>query len=67
MANHKVTNSESGITIGYCYIKNQPHLYTQKGLERKIVARFTNTQTARQFFDTLEEYDNCGGNDGELI
>lgn len=64
----KLTNSTIGVTLGIMYIAKDhtQWLYKQVGKERTLLARFTSPQKAKEFMQTLADWDAAGGNDGGI-
>ena len=64
----KLTNSTIGVALGIMYIAKDhtQWLYKQVGQERILYARFGSPQRAREFMQTLVDWDAAGGNDGGI-
>lgn len=62
----KLTNSTIGVTLGIMYIAKDhcQYLYKQVGQERILYTRFGSRQRAKEFMQTLVDWDAAGGNDG---
>lgn len=61
-----LSNTETGITIGYMLFKNKYVLYVQKGQTRRLFATFRAKSVADEFIEVMKEFDKGGGNDGDL-
>ena len=54
---------EIGITSFGAY--KQPALYIQEGNQKRVLAQFFSQDKAELFMDTLQKWDEAGGNDNE--
>ena len=54
---------EIGITSFGAY--KQPALYIQEGNQKRVLAQFFSKEKAELFMDTLQKWDEAGGNDNE--
>ena len=54
---------EIGITSFDAY--KQPALYIQEGNQKRVLAQFFSKEKAELFMDTLQKWDEAGGNDNE--
>ena len=54
---------EIGIT-SFCAYK-QSALYIQEGNQKRVLAQFFSKEKAELFMDTLQKWDEAGGNDNE--
>ena len=54
---------EIGITPFGAY--KQPALYIQEGNQKRVLAQFFSKEKAELFMDTLQKWDEAGGNDNE--
>ena len=54
---------EIGITSFGVY--KQPALYIQEGNQKRVLAQFFSKEKAELFMDTLQKWDEAGGNDNE--
>ena len=54
---------EIGITSFGAY--KQPALYIQEGNQKRVLAQFFSKDKAELFMDTLQKWDEAGGNDNE--
>ena len=54
---------EIGITSFGAY--KQPALYIREGNQKRVLAQFFSKEKAELFMDTLQKWDEAGGNDNE--
>ena len=54
---------EIGITSFGAY--KQPALYIQEGNQKRVLAQFFSKEKAELFMDTLQKWDEAGGNDND--
>ena len=54
---------EIGITSFGAY--KQPALYIKEGNQKRVLAQFFSKDKAKLFMDTLQKWDEAGGNDNE--
>ena len=60
-------NDQIGMEIGITPIGafKQPALYIQEGNQKRVLAQFFSKDKAELFMDTLQKWDEAGGNDNE--
>lgn len=60
-------NNQIGIEIGITSFGayKQPALYIKEGNQKRVLAQFFSKDKAEMFMDTLQKWDEAGGNDNE--
>ena len=60
-------NSQIDMEIGIASFGayKQPALYIQEGNQKRVLAQFFSKDKAEMFMDTLQKWDEAGGNDNE--